>query len=384
MPRTKLPIRPRAKKPRLRIADILHWADEFHAARGRWPTFHDGTVAGTADQTWCAADASLRVGTRGLPGGSSLAKLLLKHRNRRHRHLPPDLTVATILALADAHRARTGDWPGGHDGGQIPNAPTGLTWVAIELALQRGTRGLSGGQTLAQLLERHRGARNRLNVPDLTEAEILCWADEHRARTGAWPKYPDGAIGAAAGETWSAVETALARGSRGLPGGDSLARLLARRRSARNKADLPHLSVEQIRVWIEAHRQRTGAWPRVKSGAIAGAIAGADGETWSGVNAALSVGMRGLPGGDSLAQLLARTFGQRNVAAAPRLSVDAIRAWIRGHHATTGRWPTYTSGPVNGVAGETWTAVDNALRKGRRGLPGGSSVAQLVRECRQA
>jgi hypothetical protein len=33
----------------------------------------------------------------------------------------------------------------------------------------------------------------------------------------------------APGETWGAVNAALAHGSRGLPGGDTLARLLARR-----------------------------------------------------------------------------------------------------------------------------------------------------------
>jgi hypothetical protein len=379
MPRTKLPIRPRARKPRLTTAVILKWADDFHAEHSRWPTFDDGVVVGTADQTWRAADASLRVGTRGLPGGSSLAKLLLKHRGRRHWHLPPDLTTTKILRWADAHHNRTGDWPGSHDGGQIPNAPNGLTWVAVELALQRGKRGLPGGQTVAQFLEQHRGVRNRLNVTDLTEAGVLAWADAHHARTGEWPKYQDGAIAAAPEETWHAVDTALVRGTRGLPGDDSLAKLLARHGDVRNKSDLPHLTVEQIRGWAEAYRQHTDQWPKVKSGTIEGVA----GETWSGVNAALDVGMRGLPGGDSLAKLLAREFGKRNLADAPPLTIQAIRRWVRSHHSATGRWPTYTSGPVAGVAGETWNAVDNALRKGRRGLPGGSSVARVAQECRE-
>ena len=378
MSRTKLPIRPRAKKPLLRIADILTWADQFHDTRGRWPRYNDGAVAGTADQTWAAADQALRTGCRGLPGGTTLAKLLLKHRGRRHWHLPPDLTVAKILRWADAHHRRTGDWPSSHDGGPIPNAPTGLTWAAVDIALQRGKRGLPGGATLAQLLDRHRGVRNRLAVPDLTEATVLAWADAHRAGAGEWPKYQDGAITTAPGETWNAVDTALMRGSRGLPGGDSLAKFLARHRGVRNKAELPALAVPQIRAWAEAHRERTGAWPKVK----AGAIAEAPGETWSGVNAALNVGTRGLPGGDSLARLFAREFGKRNPAAVPLLTPEQVRAWVRRHHAATGRWPMDTSGPVAGVAGETWGAVENALRKGRRGLPGGSSVARVVRECR--
>lgn len=245
--------------------------------------------------------------------------------------------------------------------------------MAVELALQRGKRGLSGGTTLAQLLEQHRGVRNRLSMPDLTEVAILAWADRHHARTEAWPKYQDGAIDGAPGETWHAVDTALVRGRRSLPGGDSLAKLLTRERAVRNKSDLPRLTVTQVRVWAQAHQRRTGEWPRVKSGAIE-----AGGETWSGVNAALMVGMRGLPGGDSLARLLARECGRRNPAAVPSLTMKKIREWVRQHHAVTGQWPKYTSGPVIGVPGETWGAVDNALHKGRRGLPGGSSVAKVV------
>jgi hypothetical protein len=378
MPRTTLPIRPRAKKPDLTVGQILTWADDFHRTHGRWPNMTDGRVEGTADQTWLAADASLRVGTRGLPGGSSFAKLLLRCRGRRHWHLPPDLSLTRILAWADAHYRRTGDWPGGHDTGQIPNAPKGLTWVAVEIALHRGKRNLPGGTTLAQLLEKHRGVRNRLAVPDLSEAVILSWADKHHNRTGEWPKYQDGEITAAPGETWHAVDTALTRGIRGMSGGDSMAKLLARSRDVRNKSDLPSLTVAEIRTWAEAHKNRTGTWPRVK----AGSIPEAPGETWSGVNAALMVGMRGLPGGDSLAKLLAREFGKRNLADVPPLTLARIRKWLRQHHATTGQWAKYTSGPIAGVPGETWGAVDNALHKGRRGLPGGSSVARVVRECR--
>jgi hypothetical protein len=137
-------------------------------------------------------------------------------------------------------------------------------------------------------------------VPDLTVAQILAWADDHFRRTGRWPKYQDGPIAVAPGETWNAVDTALFSGIRGLPGGDSLARLLSRRRGVRNKSALPPLTEEQVRAWAEAYRGRMGHWPRVKSGPIPEA----PGETWSGVNAALEVGLRGFPGGSSLFRLL--------------------------------------------------------------------------------
>jgi hypothetical protein len=64
----------------------------------------------------------------------------------------------------------------------------------------------------------------------LTVEQILAWADAHRARTGGWPGIDSGPIADAPGESWKAVDSALRAGCRGLPGCDSLPRLLARHR----------------------------------------------------------------------------------------------------------------------------------------------------------
>src|SRR5262249_3783024 len=156
------------------------------------------------------------------------------------------LTLAQILAWADAHHRRTGEWPDPHDTTPIPKAPKGTTWTAIHTALVRGKRGLPGGTTLPRLLERSRGARNHLSAPPRTEARILGGRDDHRRRTGHYPRHNDGPVLAAPGQTWVAVENALVKGHRGLPGGDSLAKLLARCRDVRNKSDLPPLAVKQV------------------------------------------------------------------------------------------------------------------------------------------
>jgi hypothetical protein len=66
--------------------------------------------------------------------------------------------------------------------------------------------------------------------PKLTEALILAWADAHFGRNGRWPSALSGAVAGAPGETWGALASALRNGCRSLPGGDSLARLLARER----------------------------------------------------------------------------------------------------------------------------------------------------------
>ena len=88
--------------------------------------------------------------------------------------------------------------------------------------------------------------------------------------------------------------------------------------------------------------------------------------------------MRGLPGGSSLACLLAQRRGVRNPRTAPPLSEARVLAWADTFHDRTGTWPNADSGPIAEAPGETWCAVDNALCAGRRGLSGGSSLSQLL------
>src|SRR5262249_25265623 len=103
---------------------------------------------------------------------------------------------------------------------------TGQTWRSVDEALYRGQRGLSGGSSLPQLLAQHRGVRNHLQAPRLTIQQILAWADLHFRRTGKWPTKNSGPVEDTPGETWLAINTALARKLRGLRVRSSLARLL--------------------------------------------------------------------------------------------------------------------------------------------------------------
>ena len=106
----------------------------------------------------------------------------------------------------------------------------------MEAALQNGSRGMPGGATLPRLLQEHRGVRNRKRLPPLTEEMILGWARAHRAATGSWPNENSGPVEGAPGEVWGNVNQALRQGLRALHGGDTLAKLLARRLGASNSA----------------------------------------------------------------------------------------------------------------------------------------------------
>jgi hypothetical protein len=287
------------------------------------------------------------------------------------------LTTAEILAWADAYHERTGEWPIIRSG-LIPEA-LGENWRRVDNALRYGLRGLPGGSSLARLLDECRGVRNVQNLAPLTEPQVLLWADAHHRRTGDWPNDDSGPIADAPGEVWRNVDMALREGHRGFPGGSSLAQLLAKRRGVPNRMALPALTVEQILSWADAHHRRTGTWPKRGSGPIADA----PGETWAAVDAALSLGNRGLPGGSSLAQLLQERRGVRNKARLPRLTAKKILAWADAHYRRTGRWQSCESGPIPEAPGETWLAVQMALVQGLRGLRGGSSLHLFLRKFRR-
>ena len=357
--------------PPLIVEQILGWADEHKAATSDWPKQTSGKVAGT-NESWAGINVALWNGGRGLPSGSSLAQLLAEQRCvRNHMDLLP-LDIKQILTWADKHYAASGDWPT-KQSGQV--AGTDETWIGINHSLRRGNRGLPRGSSLANLLAEKRGVRNIHGLPPLSIDQILAWADEHEAATGDWPKQYSGQI-TSADESWSGINTALNRGRRGLPSGTSLATILAEYRGVRNHMQLRKLSVRQVLTLADAHQRRTGDWPNAKSGQVNGID-----ETWAGINAALGKGLRGLPCGTTLAKLLAEQRRVRNGKDLSRLTIKRILEWVDLYMKKNGKWPNVKSGPVNSTS-ETWAGINNALNRGRRGLPSGSSLAQLLAEHR--
>lgn len=217
----------------LTVEQILKWADEYYQRTGRWPSNNSGPVAGAPGERWLSIDNSLVHGRRGLPGGSSLSRLLAEHRGRRPAPEGPrsPLAISQILEWADAYRRRYARWPTVQSG-LIPQSP-GETWQRVDYALRQGLRGLPGSSSLAQLIRQHEADVLERTRPRLTEEQILAWADAHRERQWKWPTRSSGPVKEAISETWAGIDAALRQGYRGLPGGSSLARLLAERRPGR-------------------------------------------------------------------------------------------------------------------------------------------------------
>jgi len=362
-------------RPPLTVAQILAWADAYHARIGQWPRKGSGAIPEATGECWSAVDASLILGHRGLPGGSSLGRLLAAERAAPKGNAVRAMSEVQFLAWVDTHPPHAAIASGRKSG----------TVATARVETRAGTnpaplKALSSSASREGLLAWHREARRCDTPPALTEAQILGWADAHHARTGQWPTAFSGLIEEAPGETWNAVNKALMRASRGLPQASSLARLLEEHRGAPNPKNRPPLTAGQILVWADAYFSRHGRWPQVRSGPIEDA----PGETWSAVNAALEQGLRTLPGGSSLAKLLAQQRGVRNRRGLPKLTEGQVLAWVDAYHACHGGWPTLRSGPVEEVPDETWMAVDQALRNGLRGFPGGSSLARLIKESRES
>ena len=252
----RLKRRQRRPKSPLTIEQILAWADAHHERTGKWPTLRSGAITDAPGENWVAVNYALKKGRRGLLKNSSLAWLLIRQRGVKKTCAAPRLTIKQILAWADAHHQRTGQWPN-QQSGPIAGSQ-GDTWCAVNRALAGGWRGLRGGSSLTRLLARKHSLRNSRDLPSLSVAQILAWADAHYKRTGKWPTLGSGLIAGSRGDTWSAVSDALRNGSRGLPKGSSLARLLARRRGARKARSLPVLSVANILAWADAHHRRHG------------------------------------------------------------------------------------------------------------------------------
>ena len=78
---------------RLTTRKIIGWANAHYVRKGKWPTYRSGKVVEAPELDWSSIDGCLEFGGFGVPGGSSLAHLLAKHRDLESGRQAPPLSI---------------------------------------------------------------------------------------------------------------------------------------------------------------------------------------------------------------------------------------------------------------------------------------------------
>jgi hypothetical protein len=210
----------------------------------------------------------------------------------------------------------------------------------------------------------------------LTIAQILKWADLHQLRTGEWPTSRTGPILDQPDRTWESVQTALIKGTCGLPGGSSLHQLLVAKRRAKDpRLTVPDLTLPQVLKWVDSHWARTGRWPHRDDGSVADCPQ----ISWGTIDRRMRRGELLLPRGTTLATWLRDVRGVWD-GGKPMLTEKLVIKWAKDHYARFGRWPVTLSGDLYNRPDENWAAIDVGLRNQRRGFPYRTSLSQLLRK----
>ncbi len=358
-----------AQRPPLTVEQILKWADRHKAQTGKWPRYHSGKIDGT-DLTWMAVGYSILYAKPNLPHGLTLPLLLQKYRGVHNRRLQPALTITRILRWADDFRRATGTWPIATSG-RISG--TTDSWNSIDSALRTARRGISRKTSLARLLFRYRGVENIADKAPLKTKEILKWAKSFHRKYGRWPSVKAKPVRGQK-SSWASIDHCMRSGLRGCQPGGSLASFLESHVGVVNPRDKPQLSIREIVSWMETYHATHGEWPTIRSGRVAG-----HGETWGGIELALTRCQRGVKKKTSLADLRHRYLGVVNPQDQSPLTLRWIKKQIHLYFRKTGRWPNTQSGSIPGTT-ETWQKVASALWGGLRGIEIKTTLRDVVTE----
>ena len=407
-------------------------ANNKTGADGKIYVLEYGPYAGQT--TVGAIDANLIKGQRGLPDGSSIAKMNAEISEEYDldyfNHLDQDdLDIELIRQSLLAHKTETGEWltckKKGADGKSyvLEHGPYAgqVTAGAIDANLSIGQLGLTGGSSIAKMNAEISEAHgldyfNHLDQDDLDIELIKQSLLMHRQETGTWltnrKKRADAQSyilehGPYAGKLKvSALDAALSNGARGITGGSSIAKMNAEISESHGLDYFNHLDQDDLDIYLVkqsllAHRTETGEWLTNKK-------KGADGKSYvlehgsyagqitaAAIDANLSYGQRSLPSGSSIAKLNAEIseahgLDYQNHLDRDDLDIELIKQSLLAHWEETDEWlianerggdgKTYVleHGPYAGHI--TASALNANLTHGQRGLPAGSSIFKLNEE----
>ena len=191
----------------------------YHEEHGRYPYHRCGDASKYIGFkiTWNGVGTCLRLGHRGLPGGSSLLQI----RQKYFTGIEPPLTEKALLNAMEAYHKGHGKYPAGKSGDASKYIGFKITWGSLDSCLRRGLRGLPGNSSLLQLRQKHRMG---IETP-LTEESIVKAMKDYHEEHGKYPSKKTPLVLKDLGMTWKAVDSCLRQGYRGLPGKSSLGKL---------------------------------------------------------------------------------------------------------------------------------------------------------------
>jgi hypothetical protein len=335
-------------------------------------------------------------------GGLKGTRMVPGHRpGRAKRRIPREAPAKRVLSREllihwiQEFKEKVGQWPLSSHGtiwvrkeGQWTVVPD-ENWRTVDYALRHGRRGLAG---LIRMSLREFREREDLS-DELSEEQLTVWVRTFHEKEGRWPTRTDAAVWQAdahgrylrvEGEHWSAIDSALYHGRRGLSAlrGTTLSQF--RRARGLSRA----LTEAQIVNWMRLFRGKEGRWPSQSDNGVWGV--GPDGiawvqvprESWAGIESALRAGGRGLAHLAGLSIALLRKKHQL-IDPAQQLTEERIVAWIRQYHEKEGVWPrardrTVWDKDADGrwiaVENLDWNKINDALTYGLRGLDAARST----------
>lgn len=248
------------------------------------------------------------------------------------------------------------------------NKPLGSTWVSIDSALRNQLRGIRKTSSLAELVAHVSGEKHHLGRGKITKTDIIKEIRLFYDKNGKYPNVKS-ADKTSFGLKWPSISRYLKHGCRGLEDGSSLSQLVEEISGIPNSHRLK-LTEKMIKNEIISFYSKFGKYPTSQSKENK-----PFGSTWMSINGALRSGSRGLEGDSSLYKLVCE-ISDKHVG---NLNKTEIIREIALFNKKFKKCPTKRS-KENKPFGSTWGNIDDSLRKGFRGLKGGSSLSKLVKE----
>ena len=342
-------------------------------------------VMGLPGETWSGINSALQRGGRGTDkwpvSCTSLADFKKKVFGARNKRDLDDLDHENVKKAMSAYRdAHAGELPRRKTPGEVPGL-SGETWSEIDSALATNRRGVDKWpvryKSIADFNERVFGARNRWGQDDLDHETIKTAMSAYRdAHGGELPgRRTPGEVPGLPGETWLVIDRAFVKNGRGLGKEPvrykSLADFKAAVFGVRSHLDRDDLDYEKVKKAMSAYMDaHSGELPKRDT---PGEVPGLPGETWMSLNTAFKTAGRGVDKWPvrcrSIADFRAKAFGVRNERDLDDLDHETLKKAMATYRDAHGDLPrSHAPGEVPGLPGETWSAIENAFRRKRRGV----------------